>query len=65
VGKVQVNKKVQLVQIGVIMIGGGTTKEEAELDAQTRPGMIDYKVFEGHVEIYGEYEAQPAPPIPA
>ncbi len=56
-----------LVQIGTIMIGNGVTTEEAVLDAQTRPGVTRYEVFpeEDYVALYGKYEAQPAPPVPA
>lgn len=61
------NGKTDLVQVGTIVIGEGVSKEDAVLDAQTRPGVTRYEVSpeEDYVALYGKYEAQPAPPIPA
>ncbi|MBI2030098.1 hypothetical protein HYT05_00585 [Candidatus Kaiserbacteria bacterium] len=61
------NSKATLVQVGVIIIGEGMSKEDAVLDAETRPGVVRYEVSpeEDYVALYGQYEAQPAPPIPA
>lgn len=61
------NGKTNLVQVGTIVIGEGMSKEDAVLDAQTRPGVVRYEVSpeEDYVALYGKQEAPPAPPIPA
>ncbi|MBM3272348.1 hypothetical protein FJY94_03700 [Candidatus Kaiserbacteria bacterium] len=55
--------KASLVQTGTIVFGDVTSAEDAELDAQTRPGVVRYEMNrnDGYIALYGHMAPTPAP----